>query len=378
VVNTANAPTPTSPTYPSLTETEKLVKTFQAVRNPVGALLETAANGNQPPAPADPLAHGPLGTVGPKVGPKAAAPAPQPKPQPKPVVKPAPPKKAPCGCFAAGTLVTTADGLRPIESIREGELVLAWNEQTEELALQPVTATYELPASSLINLEVRGDQGNEEIRTSHPFWVSDYGWVSAVDLSADISLQTSATGLQPLSVDPTTRLARGPPETASVRVLRAEPLEIRGPVYNLTVADFNTYFVGSNAVLVHNKSPCPGGSSAGGGGAGGALPELKISRSKYPQLADNIENAQKAGHPNVLTHGGNARANRKAATSGVPQIKNTTRDEYPFASSKEGGAGSWVGHVPGSQNSAQGGLISNFVQKNNIKPGDKYRVVIVP
>jgi len=109
-----------------------------------------------------------------------------------------------------------------------------------------------------------------------------------------------------------------------------------------------------------------------------ALPELRISASQYPELADNIRNAQTAGHPQVLTHGGNANANRSAALEEVPNIPPLSRDEYPFASSIEGGTGAWVGHVPLNQQHAQGGLISDFLRRNNIQPGDQYRVVIDP
>ena len=130
----------------------------------------------------------------------------------------------------------------------------------------------------------------------------------------------------------------------------------------------------------------PGGGSGPSTGAGKAvdsaatkaLPELRISASKYPELAENIVNAQKAGHPDVLTHGGNAVANRAGALDAVPNIKGSSRDEYPFASSIEGGQGSWVGHVPAAQQNAQGALIKNFLQKNDIKPGDKYRVIVLP
>jgi hypothetical protein len=109
-----------------------------------------------------------------------------------------------------------------------------------------------------------------------------------------------------------------------------------------------------------------------------ALPELEISASKYPELAENILNAQKAGHPEILTHGGEIAANRAAALEGVPNITGFSRDEYPFASSMEGGAGSWVGHVPVSQQNAQGALLKNFFKRYNIKAGDLYRVVIIP
>lgn len=112
--------------------------------------------------------------------------------------------------------------------------------------------------------------------------------------------------------------------------------------------------------------------------AGGGLPELRISASQYPELAENILHAQRAGHPDVLTHGGNAAANRNAALDSIPNIRGFSRDEYPFASSIEGGKGSWVGHIPAWQQSAQGGLISSFVQAMGIQPGMQYRVVVVP
>jgi RHS repeat-associated protein len=109
-----------------------------------------------------------------------------------------------------------------------------------------------------------------------------------------------------------------------------------------------------------------------------ALPELEISASKYPALAENILHAQKAGHPDVLTHGGDYAANRAAALKDVPKISPFTRDEYPFARSMEGGEGSWIGHIPKSQNDAQGALIANLVKKYKLKPGDQYRVIIKP
>jgi hypothetical protein len=114
------------------------------------------------------------------------------------------------------------------------------------------------------------------------------------------------------------------------------------------------------------------------GDALGSLPELSISASKYPDLAENIFHAQAAGHPQILTFGGNAAANRAAALEGVPNILSLSRDEYPFASSMEGGAGAWVGHIPPSQQNAQGALIRNFINGNNIRPGSQYKVTIVP
>jgi hypothetical protein len=108
------------------------------------------------------------------------------------------------------------------------------------------------------------------------------------------------------------------------------------------------------------------------------LPQLEISTARNPQLAENISNALKAGHPDVLTHGGNSYLNRLASLRDVLRIPGLTRDEYPFASSMEGGAGAWVGHILGFQNSSGGGILSAFLDANKIQPGMQYRVVVVP
>jgi len=92
----------------------------------------------------------------------------------------------------------------------------------------------------------------------------------------------------------------------------------------------------------------------------GTLPTLTFDYSTHPGISDNIWQAQMAGHPDILTQGGDAAANRAAALSDVPNISPLSRDEYPFASSTQGGAGAWVGHVPQSEQNSQGGIMSNF------------------
>jgi hypothetical protein len=106
-----------------------------------------------------------------------------------------------------------------------------------------------------------------------------------------------------------------------------------------------------------------------------SLPEMVYDYNKHPELADNIWNAQQAGHPKILTHGGDSSVNRAAALNDIPKI--LSRDEYPFASSIEGGEGSWIGHVPVSQQNSQGAIIKNFIKSNNIKPGDQYKVRVI-
>ena len=52
-------------------------------------------------------------------------------------------------CFAAGTLVHTRDGLKPIEQIQVGDYVLSKPENDGELACKRVLQTFHHPKKSL-------------------------------------------------------------------------------------------------------------------------------------------------------------------------------------------------------------------------------------
>jgi hypothetical protein len=107
-----------------------------------------------------------------------------------------------------------------------------------------------------------------------------------------------------------------------------------------------------------------------------AIPVLTFRWQTHPLLAENIWHAQAAGHPRILTYNGPdvtlRRWMRAAALHfddegirrEIPRI--LSRDEYPFACTVEGGPGAWVGHIPGRENCAQGGLIAAFLARNGI------------
>lgn len=107
------------------------------------------------------------------------------------------------------------------------------------------------------------------------------------------------------------------------------------------------------------------------------LPTLEIDSSKMPNIADNIRNAQSNGAPNILTRTENQAlidANRRGATklfsgAGSP-------DEYPFASTYEGGAGAFVKGVPLKEQLIQGGTMSRFYNMFGIGEGDKFEVLV--
>lgn len=106
------------------------------------------------------------------------------------------------------------------------------------------------------------------------------------------------------------------------------------------------------------------------------------------EIAENIWHAQQAGWPRILTYDadrdavlrrqGRTRKRRIAlATAGeeVPRI--LSRDEYPFACTREHAGPVWVGHVPAAQNSLQGGLVSAFLGRHAATDGFRFEVAVV-
>jgi hypothetical protein len=134
-------------------------------------------------------------------------------------------------CFVAGTPVWTKTGQRPIESLQIGDLVLARDVDTGELAYKPVIGRTVRPPSPILKLSLDG----EELLTTrgHPFWVAGVGWRMAKELG-DAAVLHAVTGSVPLS--------------------SVEPAD-KSEAYNLVVADFNTYFVGESGLLVHDNTP---------------------------------------------------------------------------------------------------------------------------
>ncbi|EMT3522575.1 TPA: MafB family polymorphic toxin, partial [Neisseria gonorrhoeae] len=144
--------------------------------------------------------------------------------------------------FHGSTLVKTADGYKAIAHIQAGDRVLSKDEASGETGYKPVTARYGNPYQETVYIEVSDGIGNSQTLISnriHPFY-SDGKWIKAEDLKAGSRLLSES----------------GRTQTVRNTVVKPKPLK----AYNLTVADWHTYFVkGSQAetegVWVHNDCP---------------------------------------------------------------------------------------------------------------------------
>lgn len=147
-------------------------------------------------------------------------------------------------CFVAGTPVATQSGLRPIEQIKVGDLVLSKDPKTGVTAYKPVAAI--VPRHDRDIFEVRftvaladGTVRPDRIKTTadHPWRTADGRWTETAKLTPGELVQT----------------AYG----ASVAVQAVRDTKHAAPTYNLEVADFHTYFVGENRIWVHNSCAVP-------------------------------------------------------------------------------------------------------------------------
>ena len=143
------------------------------------------------------------------------------------------------GCFVAGTLVDTAKGERPIESVQEGDLVWSKDIASGTAELRPVTNTFHRTSADEVNVEL---SSGETVHTTpeHPFWVVGVGWCRAENLGAGEVLSTE--------------------DQHEAKVVAATHRNSSAEVFNFSIEHAHTYFVGAERILVHNN--CAGESAA--------------------------------------------------------------------------------------------------------------------
>ncbi|MCG6146462.1 polymorphic toxin-type HINT domain-containing protein [Leptospira bandrabouensis] len=152
-------------------------------------------------------------------------------------------KFVPRTCFVAGTKVHTKEGLKNIEDIRVGDVVLSKSDETGEVSYRKVVETF-IRQTEAIYIVSFADGTVLETTWNHPFRVKKQGhalekfsiettdWVQAKDLHpGDVALR--ADGKELVITDITID-------------------EREETVYNFEVEKYHTYFVGEIGVWVHN------------------------------------------------------------------------------------------------------------------------------
>ena len=146
-------------------------------------------------------------------------------------------------CFPAGTLITMADlSSVPIEAVRPGDMVLAYDTATGRSSPERVLQTFVHPylvGSTLIHV-------NDQLAATpeHPFFRNG-AWSPAGEIGLGDRLVRMEIG------------ARGGPTflQAPVTSVHREVIRSETAVYNLEIDELHDYFAGG--VLVHNKPVQP-------------------------------------------------------------------------------------------------------------------------
>jgi hypothetical protein len=154
----------------------------------------------------------------------------------------------PRGCFAAGTLIHTKEGLKPIETIQVGDWVLSYPDDQrppDGNALGHGCDTYrqvtqvfvkdEQPLCQLIVANLAS--GNKEtiwVTPNHPIYLQGRGWtpVSEIEIAGDC-LENYLFG--------------------NLIVFRCFQDVYVGRVYNFEVDEFHTFYVGEAGIWVHDQ-----------------------------------------------------------------------------------------------------------------------------
>jgi hypothetical protein len=106
------------------------------------------------------------------------------------------------------------------------------------------------------------------------------------------------------------------------------------------------------------------------------IPTVIFDKSAFPNIAPHIKATQALNRPSRLTRLTNRsaiRRNRRLACGGFTGTQSC--DEYPFASSHEGGANALTASVPLTEQHKQGGTLSSFYQRNKLVNTSPYDVV---
>jgi RHS repeat-associated protein len=168
-----------------------------------------------------------------------------------------------CACFLAGTMVKVPEGEKPVEELKENDLVLAYDEKTGKNAYKRITKVHLIhEPEKIYHLYI--NQQVIKVTGKHPFFLQGK-WVEVQYLHKGDSV-TLYTGKKAV-ID-------------SIAIIKGAYT-----VYNFTIEEFSTYYVSPDGVLVHNCN----GKVLAQNKANSKLSEEKVKNDLTNSLQNNEE-----------------------------------------------------------------------------------------
>ena len=165
-----------------------------------------------------------------------------------------------CNSFSGDTLISTETGLKAISEIEIGDFVWSFNEETGEYSLEEVVHLIEREGEKLL-VDISLMSGEVITATGgHPFYIDEEDvWLEAQLLTTDKKLIDSEGN------------------ELAIASLNSRREVVR--VFNLTVNNTHTYFVGRDQALAHNSNVCKPFGPFKNQMAGSLQQELSTARS---------------------------------------------------------------------------------------------------
>ena len=136
-----------------------------------------------------------------------------------------------CASFAADTLVWTGERTVPIQSLQPGEWVSSRSDVSFRDSSQVVTHAFERRVA--VHHQVTTEASSFAVSEEHPFWVQGRGWTPIRDIEAGAPIATA---------------------DGDTLVLENRRVDAALQVFNLSVANDASYFVGDEHVWAHNAT----------------------------------------------------------------------------------------------------------------------------
>ncbi|MBP0018077.1 MAG: Hint domain-containing protein [Cyanobacteria bacterium SBLK] len=138
-------------------------------------------------------------------------------------------------CFPQGTIVSTPNGNRPIEKLKIGDEVYAYNFESNSIIVRKILSSDRGSTNSWIAI-VLSNSMILRVTQKHPIWVaSESKWIEAEHLKLEMSLYCQDG------------------QTVNIENIQIQPERFSQETYNLTVEAVNNFFVGKSHILDRKK-----------------------------------------------------------------------------------------------------------------------------